>query len=293
MPSIGDIGNDGRVFISKNKNFKSGEYWVSMDKFLLKHGADFYEKKNRARKNKLAREESRLRSEKNKAWREANKEEIEENRKLKQRVKSAKRYNETKHLNIEKRREAAKKTYAKMLLDPVRLEKFKAKNERFKIKQKEKRELARQKRKLESEARKKIQAEEKEARRVAREAKRVESEKIRLERLANKKPPLTEEYRKEKKRQYRRNYKHARRARINNCEVRATPQMTADAKKTAGDRCYYCGKKNELTLDHFEPLAKGGAHCVSNFVFACFSCNSRKRDLDPFDFMASNVADSF
>ena len=68
----------------------------------------------------------------------------------------------------------------------------------------------------------------------------------------------------------------------------STPSL--DARKTAGDRCYYCGKKSKLTLDHFEPLAKGGAHCVSNFVFACFSCNSRKRDLDPFDFMASNVA---
>ena len=184
-----------------------------------------------------------------------------------------------------------------MLLDPVRLEKYKAKNERFKAKQREKRKLTREKRKLESDARKRIKAEEAEskriARNIAREAKRVEKEKIRLERLANKKPPLTEEQRKEKKRQAKRNYKHTRRARINNCEVRATPQMVEDAKKAAGDRCYYCGKKSELTLDHFEPLAKGGAHCVSNFVFACFSCNSKKRDLDPFDFMASNVAVSF
>lgn len=293
MPSTGDIRSDGMVFVCKNKNFKSGEYWMPMDKFLLKHGVDYYEKKDRAKKNKQAREESKLRAERNNAWREANKEELERDRKLKQRIKRAEKYHKTKHLTVEKRKEARKKSYDKMFLDPARLEKHKAKKERFKIKQREKSKLAQEKRKLESDARKKIQAEEAEAKRIAREVKRLENETIRLERIANKKPPLTEEQRKEKKRQEKRNYKHTRRARMNNCEVRATPQMVTEARKTAGDRCYYCGKKSELTLDHFEPLAKGGAHCVSNFVFACFSCNSRKRDLDPFDFMASNVAASF
>jgi hypothetical protein len=104
---------------------------------------------------------------------------------------------------------------------------------------------------------------------------------------------LTDEERKEKKRFEKRNYRHRRRARINNCEIKATPKMVEDARNQAGDRCYYCGKKAELTLDHFEPLAKGGSHCVLNFVFCCHPCNSRKRDLDPFDFMASNLAVSF
>ena len=297
MPSTGDIRSDGMVFVCKHKNFKSGEYWIPIDKFLVKYGADYYEKKDRAKRNKQAREESKLRNSKIKAWREANKEELEKERKLKQRIKNAEQYHKTKHLTVERRKEARKRTHEKMLLDPVRLERHKAKQKRARIKYREKRKLERRerskKRKEESDARKKIQAKEAEAKRIAREAKRLENEKIRLERLANKKPPITEEQRKEKKRQYRRNYKHTRRARINNCEVRATPQMVADARRTAGDRCYYCGKKSELTLDHFEPLAKGGAHCVSNFVFACFSCNSRKRDLDPFDFMASNVAASF
>ena len=293
MPSTGDIRSDGMVFVCKNKNFKSGEYWITMDKFLLKYGADYYEKKDRAKRNKQAREESKARNEQIKLWRDENKEKIEQEKKLKQSIKSAEYYQKTKHLFAERRKESQRKSLAKMLLDPVRLEKYKAKNERFKAKQREKSKLAREKRRLESDSRKKIKEEEAEAKRMVREAKRVEKEKIRLERLANKKPPLTEEQRKEKKRQAKRNYKHTRRARINNCEVRATPQMIADARKTAGDRCYYCGKKGELTLDHFEPLAKGGAHCVSNFVFACFSCNSKKRDLDPFDFMAANIAESF
>lgn len=256
---------------------------MEMDHFLRACGQDYYEKRYAYQKYLI--EMARTKNE----------------RALKQRIKQSEQYHKTKHLTAEKRRESHKRSHAKMLLDPVRLEKYKAKNERFKAKQREKSKLARQKRKLESEARKKIKAEEAEAKRIeretakrnAREVKRLENEKIRLERLANKKPPLTDEQRKEKKRQEKRNYKHARRARINNCEVRATAQMVADARRTAGDRCYYCGKKSGLTLDHFEPLAKGGAHCVSNFVFACFSCNSRKRDLDPFDFMASNVAASF
>ena len=275
MHRKGDIRHDGKVFFGKNKNCIGGEYWMEMDHFLRACGQDYYEKRDAYQKYLI--EMARTKDE----------------RALKQRIKQSEQYHKTKHLTAEKRRESHKRSHAKMLLDPVRLEKYKAKNERFKAKQREKSKLAREKRKIESDARKKIKAEEKEAKRIAREAKRVENEKIRLERLANKKPPVTEEHRKEKKRQYRRNYKHARRARINNCDVRATTQMVADARKTAGDRCYYCGKKGELTLDHFEPLAKGGAHCVSNFVFACFSCNSRKRDLDPFDFMASNVAASF
>lgn len=297
MPSIGDIRSDGMVFLAKNKNFKSGEYWVTMEKFLLKHGEDFYDKKIRAKRNKQAREEARVRGEQIRLWREANKERLEEERRLKLRIKCSERYHKTKHLTAERRRESAKRSHAKMLLDPVRLEKYKAKQKRAIMKYGEKCKLKRkeraEKRMAESEARKKIQAEKSEVRRIAREAKRAENERIRLERLANKKPPLTEEQRKERKRQQKRNYKHVRRARMNNCEVRATPKMVAEARESAGDRCYYCGKKSELTLDHFEPLARGGEHCVSNFVFSCFSCNSRKRDLDPFDFMAANVAYGF
>jgi hypothetical protein len=145
----------------------------------------------------------------------------------------------------------------------------------------------------------------KEAKVIKDEAERVEKIK-RLDEKAKKKEEaalakslrpkrvlLTAEQRKENERQGKRNYKHVRRARINNCEVKATPKIVEEARKNAGDRCYYCGKKCKLTLDHFDSLSKGGAHCVSNFVFACFSCNSRKRDLDPFEFMESNLAISF
>jgi 5-methylcytosine-specific restriction endonuclease McrA len=55
--------------------------------------------------------------------------------------------------------------------------------------------------------------------------------------------------------------------------------------------CHYCGKgplrkqsdneDNLATLDHVKPISKGGNKFhSSNIVIACFSCNSRKRDMD-------------
>lgn len=41
--------------------------------------------------------------------------------------------------------------------------------------------------------------------------------------------------------------------------------------------CFYCGGKDmPLTADHMTPLCKGGAHDMSNIVFACRDCNSKK-----------------
>lgn len=42
---------------------------------------------------------------------------------------------------------------------------------------------------------------------------------------------------------------------------------------------------NERTVDHVIPLAQGGKHCVSNFVYACRSCNSSKSDMLPDEFV--------
>lgn len=49
------------------------------------------------------------------------------------------------------------------------------------------------------------------------------------------------------------------------------------------DRCVYCGKASNLTVDHFIPLANGGSNCLSNIVPACFSCNASKQDSDPLE----------
>jgi len=54
-------------------------------------------------------------------------------------------------------------------------------------------------------------------------------------------------------------------------------------------RCVYCGMALDLesaTLDHVQPLARGGAHTPGNVVAACGPCNRRKGDLPPHEFFA-------
>ena len=54
--------------------------------------------------------------------------------------------------------------------------------------------------------------------------------------------------------------------------------------------CCYCESQfteaNTPTIDHFIPLAKGGAHEIGNLVVACGLCNSRKCALMPHEFAA-------
>lgn len=49
----------------------------------------------------------------------------------------------------------------------------------------------------------------------------------------------------------------------------------------AKGRCTYCeGIFEQLTLDHFHPVSKGGDGSVWNIVPCCLSCNCSKRDKD-------------
>ena len=44
--------------------------------------------------------------------------------------------------------------------------------------------------------------------------------------------------------------------------------------------CYYCDKtcvREELTMDHKVPLARGGSSSRNNIVACCKSCNSQKK----------------
>lgn len=53
-------------------------------------------------------------------------------------------------------------------------------------------------------------------------------------------------------------------------------------KKFKGiNECYYCGSKKELALDHIAPLSKYNINEIWNFVLACKTCNSSKKDKDP------------
>lgn len=50
--------------------------------------------------------------------------------------------------------------------------------------------------------------------------------------------------------------------------------------------CYWCSRKCEKNyhVDHYHPLAKGGAHVASNLVMACAECNQTKSAKDPYLF---------
>ena len=48
-----------------------------------------------------------------------------------------------------------------------------------------------------------------------------------------------------------------------------------------GNRCVLCGTTEQLTMDHWKPLAKGGLHVHANLRPMCHSCNSGKRDTWP------------
>lgn len=67
-----------------------------------------------------------------------------------------------------------------------------------------------------------------------------------------------------------------------------TSQAWREIVASWGGRCAYCARPESvapLTLDHFQPLARGGVHARHNAVPACKSCNSRKNARDPFEFL--------
>jgi HNH endonuclease len=45
--------------------------------------------------------------------------------------------------------------------------------------------------------------------------------------------------------------------------------------------CAYCGRERELHQDHFVPSTKGGGYTKKNIVPACQTCNSRKGNKHP------------
>lgn len=40
--------------------------------------------------------------------------------------------------------------------------------------------------------------------------------------------------------------------------------------------CFYCGTKENITVDHVIPLSRGGYDSIGNILSACLSCNSQK-----------------
>jgi hypothetical protein len=52
-----------------------------------------------------------------------------------------------------------------------------------------------------------------------------------------------------------------------------------------GGACFYCGSKTRITRDHRLALNRGGTNDIANIVPACLSCNCRKQDMSPEEFL--------
>ncbi len=56
--------------------------------------------------------------------------------------------------------------------------------------------------------------------------------------------------------------------------------------KLSACTCYYCQgyfKPKELTMDHLQPLGRGGTSSKGNLVPACKECNNKKKNLLPME----------
>ena len=55
--------------------------------------------------------------------------------------------------------------------------------------------------------------------------------------------------------------------------------------------CYYCGVQSDdpkvMTLDHVEPMSKGGENVIQNCVPACWNCNAAKGSQTEQEFLSS------
>ena len=86
---------------------------------------------------------------------------------------------------------------------------------------------------------------------------------------------------------YRKTEKYLTRLRNVNAARRARKKSVDHGCVTSADisylltlPCTYCSAQAEH-VDHYIPLARGGAHCRTNLRPACVACNSAKRDKMP------------
>lgn len=61
-----------------------------------------------------------------------------------------------------------------------------------------------------------------------------------------------------------------------------TDEVRSAVRRRANCACEYCGLREadipgRLTLDHYQPSARGGGDSLENLVYACIWCNQRKQ----------------
>jgi 5-methylcytosine-specific restriction endonuclease McrA len=77
---------------------------------------------------------------------------------------------------------------------------------------------------------------------------------------------------------------HSRRTRSPRHQKRAVKRATM---RDCGRRCVYCAtplEPDQATLDHVQPVSRGGTHAPGNLVIACRECNQLKGDALPLEF---------
>ena len=83
------------------------------------------------------------------------------------------------------------------------------------------------------------------------------------------------------------NYRHKRRSIVKNTNtiiLNKLVEVVEDSKK-----CYWCGLEFnggiKKSIDHFIPLSRGGTHSLDNIVISCISCNCKKSNKMPEEFL--------
>lgn len=79
-------------------------------------------------------------------------------------------------------------------------------------------------------------------------------------------------------------YKRRRRAAKNNVKENYTPAQEKITREIFNNKCFNCGCKEGLCIDHYYPLSKGNALTLLNACVLCQSCNCSKNDKNPLDF---------
>ena len=81
--------------------------------------------------------------------------------------------------------------------------------------------------------------------------------------------------------------KQNRRARLAAVESTLTAQDVAEIAALQKGRCACCSEKRKLTVDHIQPISKGGPNTRRNVQMLCGTCNRQKAAKDPLVFSRS------
>jgi len=71
-------------------------------------------------------------------------------------------------------------------------------------------------------------------------------------------------------------YDNTRRARESGADGTCTPAQYLLKSEYHGNKCIYCGARDNLTVEHRIPLSRGGTNWPANLAPSCVSCNCSK-----------------